>query len=111
MTQDAASLFAPRLRAELEELRAASAGTAADRVPVALDQQSIGRLSRQDALQMQAMAAAQEARRLARIRAIEAALRRIAAGEYGFCESCAAPIPERRLAIDPVLTRCVGCAR
>ena len=50
--------FGPRLWAELQMIQAASRETAADRAPVELDQQSVGRLSRQDVLQMQAMAAA-----------------------------------------------------
>lgn len=103
--------FGPRLRAELEEIQTASRETAADRAPVELDQQSVGRLSRQDALQMQAMAAAQEARRAGRARAIEAALHRLETGEFGWCETCGERIGEKRLELDPTLTRCVGCAR
>lgn len=101
----------PRLREEREALRRASARTAEGRRPVALDQQSVGRLSRMDALQNQAMAAAQEGRRHARLRAIEAALARIEAGEFGWCEACGEPIGERRLDLDPTLGRCVACAR
>ena len=49
--------------------------------PVELDQTRVGRLSRMDAMQGQAMEAALEARRHGRIRAIDAALRRIEEGE------------------------------
>lgn len=69
--------FLPRLRQEHESLRLASSETAERRRPVQLDQQSVGRLSRMDDMQQQAMVAAQDARRQARIRAVEAALRRI----------------------------------
>ncbi len=103
--------FGPRLRVELEEIHASSVGTAADRGPVELDQQSVGRLSRMDELQNRAMAAAQEARRGARVRAIEAALHRLEASKFGWCERCGEPIGERRLELDPTLTRCLGCAR
>lgn len=101
--------FGPRRRAGLHEMRAAWAGTAADRAPVEPDQGSVGRLSRQDALRNQAMAAAQEARRAAR--AVEAALHRLPAGDLGWCEAGGEPIGERRLDLDPTLTRRMGCAR
>ena len=62
-----------------------------------------------DALQGQAMAAGVEARRHARIRAIEAALQRFAEDEFGFCASCGEFIGEKRLDLDPTVTRCVEC--
>ena len=102
--------FLERLHQEILTLREAEADTQADRSPVELDQTSVGRLSRMDALQQQAMAAAQSRRRAARLGALQAALRRIEAGEFGWCEECGEPIAEARLEIDPVATRCVGCA-
>lgn len=103
------SRYEPRLRAELAELQEASAATSGDRRPVALDQQSVGRLSRMDALIGQAMAAGVDTRRHARIRAIEAALVRLAEDEFGFCTSCGDFIGERRLDLDPTIARCVEC--
>lgn len=41
---------------------------------------------------------------------IEAALARLARGEYGVCEGCGKPIPEARLAVRPMAATCVGCA-
>lgn len=102
--------FLPRLRQERDSLILASSETAEHRKPVELDQQSVGRLSRMDALQQQAMAAAQDARRQARIRAVEAALRRVEQDEFGWCDSCGAFIGERRLDLDPTLVRCITCA-
>lgn len=103
--------FLPRLREEIESLRSASEQTAESRKPVELDQQSVGRLSRMDALQQQAMAAAQDARRHARGRALEAAIRRIESGEFGWCDNCGEFIGMRRLALDPTIARCTDCAR
>jgi DnaK suppressor protein len=103
--------YRPRLLAEAADLRAASGGTTADRKPVELDQQSVGRLSRMDAMQQQAMAAAQEARRRARMTAIEAALRRLDEVEFGWCADCGEFIGTERLDLDPTLMRCVDCAR
>ena len=101
--------YEPRLRHELADLRLASTSTSGDRGPVELDQQSVGRLSRMDALQGQAMAAGVEARRRARIRAIEAALQRRPEEEFGFCGRCGDFIGEKRLDLDPTVTRCVEC--
>jgi len=61
--------YEPRLRYEPADLELASTSTSGYRRPVELDQQSVGRLSRMDALQCQAMAAGVEARRQDRIRA------------------------------------------
>jgi len=102
--------FLPRLRDELQSLRTASVQTSADRRPVELDQQSVGRLSRMDAMQQQAMAAAQHSRRLGRIRALEAAVRRMDSGEFGWCEECGEFIGQQRLELDPTLIRCRDCA-
>ena len=103
--------YGPRLRAELEALRRASAETSGDRRPVGLDQQSVGRLSRMDAMHGRAMAAGMEARRAARARRIAAALERIETGEFGWCDGCGEFIGAARLDLDPAATRCVGCAR
>jgi DnaK suppressor protein len=102
--------FLPRLEEELRGLRQASVQTAADRKPVELDQQSVGRLSRMDAMQQRAMAAAQETRRHGRIRALDAAIRRIQTGEFGFCEDCGDFIGLRRLELEPTIMRCRDCA-
>jgi DnaK suppressor protein len=102
--------YLPRMLEELDGLRAASDTTSQDRKPVALDQSSVGRLSRMDAMQQQAMAAAQEMRRHGRIRALEAAIRRLDDGEFGWCEDCGEFIGERRLDLDPTLVRCRDCA-
>ena len=95
-------------RAELEALREQSAEA---RAPVTLDQQSVGRLSRMDALQDQAMAQAAEQRRATEMARIDAALIRIDDGSYGECLRCGEEIAEKRLEIDPAATLCVDCAR
>lgn len=88
----------------LADARTASAAT------VVLDQTSVGRLSRMDAMQGQAMALATERRRHEENRRVEAAIRRIDEGEYGFCISCGEPIPAKRLAVDPIIPTCIRCA-
>lgn len=103
--------FLARLQAELAEQRQSSNDTAEHRRPVELDQQSVGRLSRMDAMQQQAMAAAQDVRRHGRIRALEAAIRRMETGEFGWCDECGDYIGDARLDLDPTLMRCRSCAR
>lgn len=94
-------------RAELEDLRKISQQA---RETVALDQQSVGRLSRMDAMQQQAMANAQERTRTLDLQRIEMAYRRIKDGDYGYCVECDEEIPDGRLKIDPMAERCVNCA-
>lgn len=96
-----------RRLAELDELRDQNER---DRAPVELDQTRVGRLSRMDAMQGQAMAEAQgERRRIERLR-IENAMARIADGSYGECLRCGDEIAEGRLRADPTTPVCVDCA-
>jgi DnaK suppressor protein len=78
--------------------------------PVELDQASVGRLSRMDAMQGQQMAMETARRRRQELAAIEGALRRIELGEYGDCVVCGEEIDIRRLRIAPTSTSCVACA-
>ena len=96
-----------QLRAEL--LAAAEAGKEAAAV-VELDQTKVGRLSRMDAMQAQAMAQASEQRREQTLRRIEAALKRIDDDEYGYCLQCDEAINPKRLEFDPTVTLCIECA-
>ncbi len=98
------------LTQERETILELSAVSAESRRPVELDQQSVGRLSRMDALQVQAMAKAVETRRRGRLTLIDAALRRLEEGDYGTCTECGEDIPARRLAIDPTIASCIDCA-
>lgn len=98
------------LVARLAGLRAISETTADNRRPVELDQTSVGRLSRMDAMQVQAMALATERRRHDEARRVEAAIRRIDEGEYGYCISCGEQIAAKRLAVDPTIPTCIRCA-
>ncbi|WP_034491943.1 TraR/DksA family transcriptional regulator [Afifella pfennigii] len=100
-----------RILDELAELTAVSAAAAEDSRPVTLDQQSVGRLSRMDAMQRQAMALASSQRREARLRGLKSALARMEAGEYGFCLTCEEPIAIGRLRADPIVRSCLACAR
>lgn len=81
------------------------------RQPVELDQTSVGRLSRMDALQDQAMALETNRRRNIELQHIDAALKRMEDGSYGYCLSCDEDISNKRLEIDPTAAVCIDCAK
>lgn len=68
--------------------------------PVAPDA-SLGRLTRQDAMQAQQMAEARVGRLVQRLRLIEAARQRLADDEYGECVRCGGEIAAARLEVRP----------
>jgi DnaK suppressor protein len=78
---------------------------------VELDQTSVGRLSRMDAIQVQAMALAAQQRRLDAIARIDGALARIDDGTFGECVACGQPIAAKRLELDPAIPTCIACAQ
>jgi DnaK suppressor protein len=77
---------------------------------VELDQTRVGRLSRMDALQGQAMSKATGQRRELELQRIAAALRRIESGDYGYCLECDEQIAPARLDIDSSAPLCINCA-
>ena len=103
--------YRKKIREEMEELRALSDGSREGRAPVELDQQSVGRLSRMDAMQQQSMDLAREERRRQRLAILAAALRRMDGDEFGYCLSCGDDIAAARLLADPAATLCVECQR
>ena len=98
-----------RLLALREELQSIAASSDESAAVVELDQSKVGRLSRMDALQAQAMAQASGQRRKAVLRNIEAALIRVDDGSYGLCRDCNEPINPKRLEFDPTALRCIDC--
>ena len=96
-----------KMRDELQRLSAMGDEAAA---VVELDQSKVGRLSRMDAMQAQAVAKATANRRALMLRGIQAALERIDAGEYGRCQNCDEEIPSNRLEIEPTASYCIRCA-
>lgn len=95
------------LREELESVSATGDESAAI---VELDQSKVGRLSRMDAMQAQAMAKASSNRRQAMLVKISAALKRIDDDNFGFCRDCEEPINPKRLEFDPTAVYCIDCA-
>ncbi len=101
--------FEKLLRENLSQLEALSSTLKAATATVTLDQTSVGRLSRMDAIQGQQMALESERRRQLEIRNIKAALKRIASDDFGYCLNCGEEIPEGRLTINPAVRHCVEC--
>jgi len=104
------NVFRERLSQRLIELDALSESSQNSRKAVDLDQSRMGRLSRIDALQMQAMEQAVEARRQLERQRILEAQSLIDSDEYGDCVICGEPIALKRLQFDPSLITCVHCA-
>lgn len=104
----------PRLRQKLldlrQELQTLVQATDDSSQVVELDQARVGRLSRMDALQAQAMSQAAGRRRELMLRNITAALARMEKDDYGLCRSCDEPINPKRLEYDPTAMLCVSCA-
>ncbi|WP_101068951.1 TraR/DksA family transcriptional regulator [Roseovarius salinarum] len=110
MNESETARFRALIEARLGELDDEDDRGAAGQETVALDQQAIGRLSRMDALQNQAMAKAGHARRQAERTRLHAALARIDEGEFGYCEDCGEEIATGRLELDPAAGKCIHCA-
>jgi DnaK suppressor protein len=100
--------------ARLTEFRAtlvAEKGAAAESIaPVELDQARVGRLSRMDSMQQQAMAQEQDRRRDTQLKRIEGAFQRLEGGSYGACVTCKEPISKERIEFDPTVFFCQACA-
>ena len=82
-----------------------------DTKPVVLDQTTVGRLSRMDELQRQAMSMETERRRKDEVCRIDASIVRVEQGEYGYCVTCGEKIEKKRIELDPAIPTCVGCAK
>lgn len=94
------------LKKELEEALQDANTSAAT---VVLDQNSIGRLSRMDAMQQQNMAKANQRSLSARLAKTHAAIAALASGDYGYCEDCGETIAEGRLQLYPESDTCLNC--
>ncbi len=111
LTKPQINTFKKRLIEMRDELDSISEIAADSRKPVELDQTSIGRLSRMDALQGQAMQLETERRRGVKRQRIEAALERIEDGNFGYCTVCDEDIAIKRLENDPSVPNCIDCQR
>ena len=98
-----------KLEAERAEILHDVDASAEAREPVSPDV-AIGRLSRMEAMQDQAMALETDRRRHIELERIDAALGRIESGDYGYCMACDEEISAKRLENDPAVPTCIDCA-
>ena len=96
-----------RRKSQISDIRVSSQQS---RDVVELDQSKVGRLSRMDALQSQAMSLESERRRQIELMKIETTLTRLQSGNYGYCLRCDEEIQLKRLELDPTVTLCIDCA-
>lgn len=76
---------------------------------VTLDQTSVGRVSRMDAMQQQSMALSTRRKVQSRLQKIEIALHAMTESDYGFCKQCDESIGYNRLEIQPETALCLDC--
>lgn len=107
MTDAASQLIV--LQALKQELEEALQDANASAATVVLDQNSIGRLSRMDAMQQQNMAMANQRSLSARLAKTQKAITAFASGDYGYCEDCGETIAEGRLQLYPESDTCLSC--
>lgn len=77
--------------------------------PVVLDQQSVGRLSRMDAIAQQSVSKDGIQRLRLRHAQVLGAIRRMESGQYGYCIRCDEEIAFKRLNVAPEVTMCIEC--
>ncbi len=99
-----------KLLARRNELEALEQSESEVKRPLELDQSRFGRLSRMDALQVQAMSVESARRKSIQRQRVEAALTRIAKDAFGFCIECGEEINPKRLEFDPTFLVCLDCA-
>lgn len=97
------------LQHQKDLLEVEASGELASKV-VELDQTTVGRLSRMDALQAQAMSVAADQRRKHELQRIKSAFNRLEKGDYGYCLSCGEMINPLRLKSSLTVTLCIDCA-
>lgn len=104
------SYFRKRLLEMHTALQAALAEPDGSQGPIEIDQCSVGRLARMDAIQERSMAADTRLRGEQTLQKIKTALKRCDAGSYGYCLGCEQPIDPGRLEVDPATILCRQCA-
>ncbi|HCR04933.1 MAG TPA: molecular chaperone DnaK [Gemmatimonadetes bacterium] len=109
LTESQIAEFRDELERQLAKLQESM--TVSDKAleTVALDQGAVGRLSRMDSLQSQALAKGLRERESARLGLIQEALRRLDSGTYGVCIVCGGAVAAERLFVFPESGTCARC--
>jgi len=110
LSEEQINIFRNTLIENRKVLMTAIEGETESSKTVELDQSTMGRLSRMDALQGQAMTQETKSRHEEGLRNISSALSRIESGDYGYCLKCNELISTARLEVDPAASLCITCA-
>ncbi len=109
LTQDQLDEIRERLVATKRAADAVMSHSAAGVTGVEVSGSAIGRLTRMDAIALQAMSKMNRAQLSIRLQQIDAALRALDAGRYGLCNRCKQPIEPQRLDALPEAPLCLSC--
>lgn len=109
LTQEQLEAFSQRLSAAKDAAVALKTLAAEGSSRVEASGSAIGRLTRIDAIQMQAMSQMNQAQLDVRLQQIEAALAAFDGGRYGSCHRCRGPISLERLDALPEAPLCMSC--
>lgn len=110
LTDEQLALLRSELERAIAKLERSMKTTNRAARPVKLDQTSVGRLSRIDAIQNQSLTQGLQARERTKASQLTEALQRLENGTYGVCTGCANPIRFERLALFPEALTCSACA-
>ena len=97
------------LKAMRDQLETAIEDNQGQLEPVLLDQQSVGRVSRIDAIQQQQMATALKQQQRLHLQQVNRAINELDNGDYGYCQQCGDVIAFARLKARPESVMCVKC--
>lgn len=110
LTEDQLEELRGELLRELAKLERSMKVTEEGLRPVELDPGAVGRLSRIDELQNQALTRNLREREKLKLGALIQALGRMEEGEYGLCTECGGEISYDRLMVFPETPTCLGCS-
>ena len=110
LTPDQLGEMRELLERELTRLLRSIGITETATATVTLDQTAVGRLSRMDSLQSQALAKGLAEREQVRLAHLQEALKRMDDGSYGICTECGTPLDFGRLLVLPEAPNCAGCS-
>ena len=109
LTQRQIDELAIDLKAMRDQLIQAVEDNQGQSEPVQLDQQSVGRVSRIDAIQQQQMARALKLQQRQHLQQVIRALNELDNDDYGYCQHCGHVIAFARLKARPESLMCVKC--
>ncbi len=109
IASDRLESFRARIEQELARTVGALDASSEAAPDLEADQQRIGRLSRIDAIQQQALTQGRKQLLLRQKRRLQAALDRLRGGEFGVCCQCGDPIALERLQAEPAAPFCMRC--